>query len=72
MIFQSFGSFSFTSAGGSSLAAASTTWPYVVVLPDGVWVMTLLAAVHSEAGTFHSFAAACTSITRAVAPPLRT
>src|ERR1700712_1986611 len=34
--------------------------------------MTLLAAVHSEAGTFHSFAAACTSMMRAVAPPLRT
>src|SRR5438067_914696 len=34
--------------------------------------MTLLAAVHSATGTFHSFAAACTSIMRAVAPPLRT
>ena len=43
-----------------------------MVLPDGVCVMTLLAAVHSEAGTFHSLAAACTSIMRAVAPPLRT
>jgi hypothetical protein len=44
----------------------------VVVRPLGVWVMTLLAAVHSAAGTFHSSAAACTSIMRAVAPPLRT
>src|SRR5689334_2264964 len=34
--------------------------------------MTLLDAVHSEAGTFHWFAAACTSISRAAAPPLRT
>src|SRR5260370_24939776 len=34
--------------------------------------MTLLAAVHSAAGTFHSFAAAWISIMRAVAPPLRT
>src|SRR6267154_6388257 len=34
--------------------------------------MTLLAAVHSDAGTFHSLAAAWISITRAVAPPLRT
>src|SRR6266853_6317394 len=34
--------------------------------------MTLLEAVHSEAGTFHSFAAAWTSIMRAAAPPLRT
>ena len=41
-------------------------------MPDGVCVMTLLAAVHSEAGTFHSLAAAWISITRAVAPPLRT
>src|SRR6266478_6553820 len=63
---------SLTSAGGSSLAAASTTLPYVVLRPDGVWVMTLLAAVHSEVGTFQSFAAAWISITRAVAPPLRT
>src|SRR3954447_1087474 len=34
--------------------------------------MMLLAAVHSPIGTFHSLAAACTSIMRAVAPPLRT
>ena len=34
--------------------------------------MTLFATVHSEAGTFHWLAAACTSIMRAVAPPLRT
>src|SRR5207249_2801075 len=34
--------------------------------------MTLLEAVHSEAGTFHPFAAAWTSIMRAAAPPLRT
>src|SRR5216683_3417072 len=34
--------------------------------------MTLLDAVHSAAGTFHSLAAAWTSMTRAVAPPLRT
>src|SRR5213594_2131436 len=34
--------------------------------------MTLLAALHSEAGTLHAFAAACTSIMRASAPPLRT
>ena len=40
--------------------------------PLGVWVMTLLAARHSAAGTFHSLAAACTSSVRASAPPLRT
>src|SRR6202043_2111328 len=44
----------------------------VVVRPDGVWVMMLLAAVHSLTGTFQSLAAAWISIMRAVAPPLRT
>src|SRR5215475_15500649 len=34
--------------------------------------MTLFAATHSDAGTFQPSAAAWTSITRAVAPPLRT
>src|SRR5690348_1715186 len=34
--------------------------------------MTLFDATHSAAGTFHSFAAAWMSITRAAAPPLRT
>src|SRR5580692_5639726 len=34
--------------------------------------MTLSAALHSDAGTFQSFAAAWISIARAVAPPLRT
>src|SRR5580692_562360 len=34
--------------------------------------MTLSAALHSEAGTFHSLAAAWISMMRAVAPPLRT
>ena len=35
-------------------------------------VMTPFATVHSATGTFHSSAAACKSIIRAVAPPLRT
>jgi hypothetical protein len=35
-------------------------------------VITLFAAVTSETGTFHSAAAACLSISRAAAPPLRT
>src|SRR6478672_9999078 len=34
--------------------------------------MTLFDARHSATGTFHSFAAACTSIMRAAAPPSRT
>src|SRR5216110_3528016 len=72
MIFHSFGSLSVTSAGGVSFAAASATLPYVVVRPEGLCVMTLLAALHSAAGTLQALAAACTSIMRAVAPPLRT
>src|SRR5437773_2705149 len=72
MIFQSFESLSVTSAGGVSFAAASATLPYVVVRPEALWVITLLAAVHSEAGTPQALAAAWTSITRAVAPPFRT
>src|SRR5262245_17611796 len=72
MSFQSLGSLRGTSAGGVSLAAASATLPYVVVRPDGPCLMTLLAALHSDAGTPHPLAAAWTSITRAVAPPLRT
>src|SRR5436309_4118040 len=72
MIFHSFGSLSVTSAGGVSFAAASATLPYVVVRPEGLCVTTLLAALHSAAGTLQALAAACTSIMRAVAPPLRT
>ncbi len=34
--------------------------------------MTLFAAVHSDAGTFHSLAAAWINICRAAAPPWRT
>src|SRR5262245_32214020 len=71
-IFQVLGSLSATSIGGGSLAAASATWPNLTVRPDGVCVMTLLAAVHSLAGTFHALAAAWISIMRAAAPPLRT
>jgi hypothetical protein len=72
MSFQSFGSFSGTLAGGVSLAAASATLPKLVLRPDGPWVMPQFAARHSLTGTFHSSAAACNSISRAVAPPLRT
>src|SRR5258706_4452306 len=72
MIFQSFGSLSLISAGGSILDAAAATLPKVVLRPDGVWVMTPFAAVHSATGTFHSLAAAAISIMRAAAPPLRT
>jgi len=43
----------------------------VSVLPD-VCLIVLFDAVHSDAGTFHSFAAAWISIMRAAAPPSRT
>src|ERR1700687_54400 len=50
-IFQSLGSLSLISVGGSSLAAASATLPNGVLRPDGVCVITLLDALPSEAGT---------------------
>ena len=53
MSFHSFGSLSVISAGGVTFAAASATLPYVVVRPEGLCVITLLAALHSEAGTPH-------------------
>src|SRR3972149_3485926 len=70
--FQSFGSVSATSVGGVILEAAFATLPKVVLRPEGLCVITLLAALHSAAGTFHASAAAWISIVRAVAPPLRT
>src|SRR5260370_29288378 len=60
------------SLGGSSLAAASATLPKGVLRPDAACVMMLFEALHSEAGTFHSLAAAWISIRRAAAPPWRT
>src|ERR1700693_3183553 len=60
------------SLGGSILAAASATWRTVVERPDAACVITLLAALHSLAGTFHSLAAAWINMMRAAAPPWRT
>src|SRR5271165_2084393 len=71
-IFQSFGSLSLTSVGGSIFEAALATLPKVVERFDFVWLITPASALHSEAGTFHSLAAAWISISRAAAPPLRT
>src|SRR5450755_1959494 len=71
-IFQSLGSLSLISAGGSILDAALATLPNVVERPDAWWVITPLDALHSDAGTFHSWAAAWISMMRAAAPPLRT
>src|SRR5262245_55215453 len=72
MSFHSLGSLRATFSGTGSLAAASATLPYVVVRPEGLCVITLLAALHSATGTLQPLAAACTSIVRAAAPPLRT
>ena len=72
MIFQSFGSLSGTSFGASSFAAASATLPKLVLRLEALCVMTPLETAHSEAGTFQPSAAACTSMMRAAAPPLRT
>ena len=72
MIFQDLGSLSVISVGTGNFDAANATLPKVVLRPLDVCVMTLLAATHSAAGTFHSSAAACTNIMRAAAPPLRT
>ena len=71
-IFQSFGSLSLSSCGGSSFAAAAATLPKLIVCPDFACEMTLFAALHSAAGTFHSAAAAAISMIRAAAPALRT
>ena len=54
-----------------SRAAASATSPKRRVRPLGVCVMTLLAARHSEAATCQRAAAAAISISRAVAPAVR-
>src|SRR5262249_49109445 len=43
-----------------------------VVRPECVCVITLFDALTSDTGTFQSLAAACLSISRAAAPPLRT
>ncbi len=71
MMVQLFGSFSLTSLGGSSFAAAPATAPKLSLRPLASWVMTLFAARHSAAGTDHCWAAAVISISRAAAPPLR-
>src|SRR5262249_14803355 len=74
MSFQSLGSFSamLLASGGVSLAAASATLPYVVMLPVGLCVITLWAALHAGAGPLEDLAAAWISIVRATAPRWRT
>ena len=70
--FHSFGSLSLTSLGGSSLAALAASLPKLTERSLGPWVMRLFSARHSRAGTFHAWAAAAISISRAAAPALRT
>ncbi|WP_437972586.1 hypothetical protein WMF04_01165 [Sorangium sp. So ce260] len=67
--FQSFGSFSFTFAGGESFIASAASWPYVSwSLPR---VTTPFAARHASGATFHRAAAARTSMSLAIAPTVR-
>ena len=72
MIVHCAGSLTATVSGTANCDAAAASSPYRSVRPVGVWVMTLLAAEHSPTGTPHCAAAACTSMARAAAPPLRT
>ena len=70
-IFQSFGSLSLMSFGAGIRAAALAMRPKLTVRPLGTCVMTPFSARHSAAATFHLLAAAAISISRAVAPALR-
>ena len=71
-IVQSFGSLSGTSLGTSIRPAAAATLPKVVERPDAGWWITPFSTRHSPGETFHSAAAAATSMVRAAAPPWRT
>src|SRR5580658_3198465 len=72
MSFQSLGSLSATFAGGATLAAVLATAPKVVERLEGEWMILPWLATHSDAVTPQPRAAASISITRAVAPPVRT
>src|SRR5262245_2183507 len=73
MMVNSDGSFSFTEArsGGGTLAASLASEPYPRERPVFLWCTLPLAVVHSEAGTFHVWAAAVTSMARPAAPTWR-
>src|SRR3989454_4678060 len=68
---KSFGSLSGTLSGTGSLAAFSAREPYGSVRPVGVWVTTPRLARHDAGSTSHVWAAAATSMVRAVAPARR-
>ena len=57
---------------GMRLALEPAGWKVSEAENGQIALDRLAAAVHSEAGTFHSLAAAAMSIMRAAAPPLRT
>ena len=58
-------------AGTGKAAAGAASAPYVRRRPLGRCTTSPLRAWHSDGLTFHWLAAACTSITRAVAPAWR-
>ena len=58
------------SPGTGSLEAASASWPNVAFFPSGP-VMTPFSTLQSAGFTFHWFAAAWTSMARALAPTCR-
>ncbi len=66
---KSFGSFNFTSAGTGIAAAFCASCPKLALCSR--CATTPRSTVIASAGTFHSFAAAATSIERAAAPALR-
>ena len=70
-ILKSFGSFNTGFSGAFNLDAASANSPYPPFFPDLLCVISPFSAVHSAAGTFHTAAAASTSICFAAAPTLR-
>ncbi len=71
MSVKSFGSLSFTSAGGSIPAATSTSSPKRAERPEPGWETTPSCTSISAASTPQLAAAAATRRARAVAPALR-
>src|SRR2546427_5508224 len=68
---KSLGSLSGASVGTGSAAAGVASVPYVSRRPVGTWITAPRSARHVARSTFHVCAAAVTSMSRAVAPALR-
>src|SRR5262245_54668607 len=64
-------SFSVFGSGGGRVAALDASAPYASERFVAACCTRPDAVEHSDAGTFHSFAPAATSIARAAAPPWR-